>query len=83
MGIAIGKRVVSLVISVANSIIRTIFYMPKGTCRYFPSCSDYAHEAIEKLPLWHALLKISGRIMRCNPLFNGGYDPVLRTTRKG
>jgi putative membrane protein insertion efficiency factor len=46
------------------------------TCRYLPTCSDYAQQAIVMHgPLvggWKALL----RILRCNPLFRGGFDPV-------
>jgi putative membrane protein insertion efficiency factor len=55
---------------------------PKGCCKFIPSCSDFAQEAIEKLPLWKAIMKITGRILRCNPFSKGGYDPVLRTSRK-
>lgn len=83
MVITNGKRVVSLMVSVGNSFIKTMLLVPKGTCRFIPSCGDYAHEAIETLPIRHAIIKISIRLLRCNPLFKGGYDPVVRTSRKG
>jgi hypothetical protein len=45
-------------------------------CRYYPTCSQYAYEAIEV----HGALKGSIlallRLLRCNILFPGGYDPV-------
>ena len=45
-------------------------------CPYFPSCSDYAIEAIQKHgPVKGALLAV-WRILRCNPFSKGGYDPV-------
>ena len=45
-------------------------------CRYYPTCSHYAVEAIEVHgPLKGTLLAIR-RLMRCNILFPGGYDPV-------
>ena len=45
-------------------------------CRYYPTCSVYAIEAIELHgPLKGSLLAI-GRLLRCNRLFPGGYDPV-------
>ncbi len=50
-------------------------YLP-NSCRFTPSCSKYALEAIEK----HGALVGSGlaiwRILRCNPFSKGGYDPV-------
>ena len=47
-----------------------------GACRFTPTCSQYAIEAIEV----HGAIKGSWlafkRIMRCNPFFKGGFDPV-------
>lgn len=47
-----------------------------GACRFTPTCSQYAVEAIET----HGLIKGSvlsfWRILRCNPFCKGGYDPV-------
>lgn len=46
------------------------------SCKYYPTCSEYAIEAIEK----HGPLKGLGlavkRFLRCNPFSKGGYDPV-------
>ena len=55
-----------------------------GHCRYYPSCSAYAHEALAqhgaRLGSWLALK----RVCRCHPLAAGGYDPVPRAgTRHG
>jgi len=45
-------------------------------CRFFPSCSVYALEALEQHSLWFALWLIIKRIGRCNPWGGSGYDPV-------
>ena len=46
------------------------------SCRFYPSCSHYAIEALEKRGVLIGLLKIVFRIIRCNPFSKGGYDPV-------
>ena len=47
-----------------------------GSCRYYPTCSQYAAEAIEQNGVFKGCLLAVRRILRCNPLFKGGYDPV-------
>lgn len=46
------------------------------TCRFEPSCSVYTYQAIEKYGIFRGGLKGLWRILRCNPLSKGGYDPV-------
>ena len=45
-------------------------------CRYYPTCSQYALEAIEVHGACKGSLLAIGRLLRCNILFPGGYDPV-------
>ncbi len=45
-------------------------------CRFLPSCSTYAMEAIEKHGAFRGSLLALWRLLRCNPLSKGGYDPV-------
>ena len=45
-------------------------------CRFYPSCSEYAVEAIGKKGAAKGLLLSFFRIIRCNPFSKGGYDPV-------
>jgi hypothetical protein len=45
-------------------------------CRFHPTCSNYALVAFQKKPFLPALVLIITRILKCNPLHGGGYDPV-------
>lgn len=45
-------------------------------CRFHPSCSEYAMEAIEKYGFFQGGIKAIMRILRCHPFSAGGYDPV-------
>ena len=45
-------------------------------CRFYPSCSSYALEAIEQHGLWRGMVLSIKRIGRCHPACEGGVDPV-------
>jgi putative membrane protein insertion efficiency factor len=52
--------------------------MSLPACRYVPSCSDYAMEAVERYGAVRGGLMGLWRLMRCHPLARGGYDPVVQ-----
>jgi putative membrane protein insertion efficiency factor len=48
-------------------------------CRFYPSCSAYALEAIERHGAFFGVMLAAWRLLRCQPLCAGGYDPVPET----
>jgi uncharacterized protein len=55
-----------------------IFFSPflGGACKFYPSCSNYAQEAIELHGAWRGSLLALKRLGRCRPFTKGGFDPV-------
>ena len=45
-------------------------------CKFYPTCSEYTKQAIEKYGAVKGILLGMGRILRCNPFSKGGYDPL-------
>ncbi len=69
------KRIVLVLLSIFMLLVRPLLG-PKGVCRFTPTCSQYAREAIEKYGIlkggWLALVRLS----KCHPFHPGGYDPL-------
>jgi putative membrane protein insertion efficiency factor len=67
------KYLFIFLVKVYKKLISPLF---PPSCRYYPTCSQYAMEALEKhgavKGMWLAVI----RILKCNPFFKGGYDPV-------
>jgi len=45
-------------------------------CRFYPSCSEYAREAVAKWGVWRGLGMTAKRVARCHPFGGHGFDPV-------
>ncbi|OLC30400.1 MAG: membrane protein insertion efficiency factor YidD [Acidobacteria bacterium 13_1_40CM_56_16] len=47
-----------------------------AACRFTPTCSEYASDAIKEFGLVRGGVRSAGRLLRCHPLHRGGFDPV-------
>ena len=73
MGVVFIKKLVLKLIKYYQTNISP--YRPKS-CRFLPTCSQYAKEAFETYNFFYAALLSLWRILRCNPFTKGGVDPV-------
>ena len=67
------KKILKFFIKLYRKFISPIL---PDSCRFTPSCSQYAIEAIDKFGAIRGTILATYRILRCNPFCRGGYDPV-------
>jgi len=67
------KKIIVFFIRLYQAAISPLF---PPTCRFYPSCSEYSIQAFQELTFSRAVILTFWRILRCNPLVKGGYDPV-------
>lgn len=70
------KKLGILLISFYKKYISPIFHFFGIECKYYPTCSEYTKQAIEKYGLLKGIFLGFIRILKCNPFSKGGYDPV-------
>src|SRR5277367_2263265 len=70
----VGKLVVLQMLRGYKFAISPMF---PPACRFVPTCSYYAVEAVERYGAVRGGLMALGRLLRCHPLARGGYDPVI------
>jgi len=61
---------------------RSISPYSKPHCKYYPTCSQYGLEAVERFGAVVGVILTVWRILRCNPFAVGGYDPVPQVKSK-
>lgn len=70
------KKFFILLIKIYKKTISPLICTLGFHCKYYPSCSEYTKQAIEKYGVIKGLTMGFFRILRCNPFSKGGYDPV-------
>nr|WP_097028227.1 membrane protein insertion efficiency factor YidD [Clostridium peptidivorans] len=66
----------SIMILVIKAYRKYISPLKRPCCRFYPTCSQYALDAINKYGVLKGSFMSVKRILRCNPFNQGGYDPV-------
>lgn len=67
-----------LMMSLIRFYMKFISPLKKPCCRFIPTCSEYALEAVDRFGVFRGGFMAFCRILRCNPFCKGGYDPVPR-----
>lgn len=65
-----------LVVLVLRFYKRWISPLLPSACRFYPTCSDYMREAVERHGVWRGVYLGLKRLSKCHPFHAGGYDPV-------
>lgn len=73
------QRTLKIIIRLYRYLISPLF---APSCRFYPSCSAYALEAVESRGVLRGTLLTIKRILKCHPFNVGGYDPVPETDKK-
>ncbi|MEQ1919821.1 MAG: membrane protein insertion efficiency factor YidD [Elusimicrobiota bacterium] len=67
------KPILIALLDLYRAVIRP--WLP-AACRFYPSCGDYAHDAVSSHGAWRGLALVALRMSRCHPFHPGGHDPV-------
>jgi putative membrane protein insertion efficiency factor len=67
-----------IIVALLRGYQRVLSPLLGPACRYVPSCSEYAIEAVERQGALLGGAKAAWRLLRCHPFARGGYDPVVR-----
>ena len=70
------KKISIFLLKIYKKYISPIFHFHGIECKYYPTCSEYCKQAIEKYGFIKGIFLGFIRILKCNPFSKGGYDPL-------
>lgn len=70
------KKICIFIINLYKKTISPIISFSGNHCKYYPTCSEYTKQAIEKYGVLKGCFLGIKRILKCNPFSKGGYDPL-------
>jgi uncharacterized protein len=77
------RRAVAAALPLVYGSVKGALGIWPGVCRYEPSCSEYAREAIVRYGIGRGMVRAALRVMRCHPWSKGGWDPVESDEMEG
>jgi putative membrane protein insertion efficiency factor len=80
--VQVYKKIICWNIEIFSIVIKTLFMIPRGCCRFSPSCTEFSKEAVIKLPINKAIPAMVIRLLKCHPFNKGGYNPVIEETHE-
>lgn len=72
--ILLAIKIYQKTLSPDHGILQEFFY--QGVCKFRPTCSEYAYEAINKFGIIKGIRLSIARLAKCHPYSHGGYDPI-------
>src|SRR4051794_20397534 len=73
-----NQRATSVVLYLLRGYKGALSPLLRPACRYVPTCSDYAMEAVDRHGVLRGGSMAMWRVLRCHPFVKGGYDPVVK-----
>lgn len=73
----VGTPIANFIIVLIKLYQRFLSPFTGNNCRFYPSCSEYSIQAINKYGFIRGSLRSSVRILKCHPFHPGGYDPLI------
>ena len=70
------KKVIIFLIKLYKKYISNIFHFCGIDCKFYPTCSEYTMQAVQKYGIIKGIYLGIKRILKCNPFSKGGYDPL-------
>lgn len=74
------NKIIIIFINIYRYFLSPLFF---PCCRFYPSCSAYARDSFQSFGLFKASFLTIKRLLRCNPFFLGGFDPVPKNNKIG
>lgn len=70
------KKIIIFLIHLYKKYLSNLFHNLGFDCKYYPTCSEYTKQAVEKYGAIKGMFLGIKRILKCNPFSKGGYDPL-------